>query len=87
MGKPSHISLSLTATVEEQEVSFQVYEVDTIVNDGSADILINFDKDTTQSHTIRLMPFESLQNFNRACRRLFFRSEAGSQPFRAIGVA
>ena len=85
-GFGSHVSVEGNATTTEESVAFDVTYVHTISNDGTDDIKINFDADTTQPGVITLKAGEVLEDFPRKCSTLYYKAASGTQPFRAWGV-
>ncbi|OPZ85736.1 MAG: hypothetical protein BWY76_01281 [bacterium ADurb.Bin429] len=76
------------ATTADQSVSFAVQHVSHIVNDGSTDLYVAFDADSTVAvNRITIKPGEVLEDFSRACTALHYSCASGACAFRAVGVA
>lgn len=86
IGRQTHASVETTATTTESTATFDVDYISMISNDGTDDILFNFDANTSAAGTITLKAGEVLSDFPRACNVLYFKAKSGSQPFRAWGV-
>lgn len=86
LGSNDHVSLEINATNVESASSFNVEIINVLINDGNDDIYFNFDKSIEKEGTITLKPSESLSDFPRNCKQLYYKSKSGIQPFRAWGV-
>lgn len=85
-GRSSHVSLETNATTTEASSSFNVDLIAAISNDGTDNILFNFDANTSSAGTITLKPGEVLTDFPRKCTTIYYKALSGTQPFRAWGV-
>lgn len=85
-GFHTHVSVETTASTTEANSPFSVEIIAMICNDGTDDIKINFDASTTSAGTITLKPGEVLSDFPRSCSTIYYRSNSGTQPFRAWGL-
>lgn len=80
-------SVETEATEEDQSSNFNVNIITTISNDGSEDIIFNFDRTTNQiTGRITLKAGETLNNVKLKVNQLHYRSMSGNQSFRAWGV-
>jgi hypothetical protein len=87
MSFSSHVTVEAEATVDEQVVDFIVQYLDFLTNDGEDAIIINFDGATNRPNAFRIAPGEVLYDVERSIKRLYYRSEAGSPSFRALGMS
>ena len=86
-GRPTSKEVSATATTVDQSASFDVEWISHIVNDGSVDLYIAFDADSTVvENRITVKPAEVISDLPRKCSVLHFSCASGTCPFRAVGV-
>ena len=86
-GRLTSKEVNATATTTDQSASFDVEWISHIINDGSVDLYIAFDADSTvAANRITLKPGEVINDLPRKCAVLHFSCASGTCPFRAVGV-
>ena len=86
IGKSSHVSVETSATTTEASAPFDVEFVFMMANDGSSDIIVNFDASTTAPGAMTLKPGMPVFDFPRTATTIYYRSVYDTQAFRAWGV-
>lgn len=88
------IERSLIALTTENNRAFVSEYISHIVNDGEADIYVNFDAPIAEHPIGRnpaklqltIKPGESINALPIKTRRIFYKSKSGEQPFRVVGL-
>jgi len=85
-GRGTHASVSASATTTEANSAFNVEHIIFLANDGSGDIIFNFDAATTAAGAFTLKTGEALSDIPRKVTTLYYKATSGTQTFRALGV-
>lgn len=86
-GRTSHAEVVDTATTSNQTEAFDVEWISHISNDGSVNLHVAFDADSTVAgNRLTIHPGEVLENFPRRCAVLNYSCASGTCAFRAVGV-
>lgn len=86
VGLDKHVSLETNATTDEASSIVDVRYVDSIANDGSDDIVFNFDAPTNEDGAFTLKPGEVRGGIPKTVERLYYVAASGVQPFRFWGL-
>ena len=87
MSRSTSKEVNATATTTNQTAAFDVVWISHIVNDGTVDLYVAFDADSTiAANRITIKPGEILEDLPRACSVLHYSCASGTCPFRAVGV-
>lgn len=83
----NHDSVEATAAASETSADFQVQQIEYIRNDGTVNLIVNFDRSTTARGAITIKPSEVFGPFPRKCKKLWYKCASATCAFRAAGVA
>lgn len=86
VGKSKHATVETSATTSNVPHDFDVNMIVMLANDGSDDIKVNFDADTSAAGAWTLKAGEAVTNVPRACKKIHVKALNGSPAFRAWGV-
>jgi hypothetical protein len=79
-------SVEATATTVEGSQPFIVKRLIFVANDGTSDVILNFDGATDDEGAITLKAGEVLSDVELSCASLSYKAVSGSVPIRAWGA-